>query len=86
MHDLVIRGGTLVTPHGLLKADVAIEEDVIRSIAPDLPAGKVEIDAAGLTVFPGVIDVHVHFNEPGCTEWEGIATGSSALAAGGGTL
>jgi allantoinase len=35
---------------------------------------------------PGVIDVHLHFNEPGRTEWEGAATGSRALAAGGGTL
>ena len=37
-------------------------------------------------MFPGVIDVHLHFNEPGRTEWEGAATGSRALAAGGGTL
>ena len=41
---------------------------------------------AGLTVFPGLIDVHVHFNEPGRADWEGAATGSRALAAGGGTL
>ena len=40
----------------------------------------------GLHVFPGLIDPHVHFNEPGRTEWEGFATGSSALAAGGGTM
>ena len=44
------------------------------------------MDARGLTVLPGVIDVHLHFNEPGRTEWEGAATGSRALAAGGGTL
>src|SRR6476660_4733942 len=44
------------------------------------------IDAAGLHVFPGVIDPHVHFNEPGRSDWEGFATGSSALAAGGGTM
>ena len=37
-------------------------------------------------MFPGVIDVHLHFNEPGRTEWEGAATGSRAFAAGGGTL
>jgi allantoinase len=45
-----------------------------------------EIDATGLHVFPGLIDSHVHFNEPGRTDWEGIETGSRALAAGGGTL
>ena len=44
------------------------------------------IDARGLTMLPGLIDVHVHFNEPGRTEWEGAATGSRALAAGGGTM
>src|SRR5439155_8220854 len=37
-------------------------------------------------VLPGLIDVHLHFNEPGRTDWEGGATGSRALAAGGGTL
>ena len=36
--------------------------------------------------FPGIIDSHVHFNEPGRTDWEGIATGSAALAAGGGAM
>src|SRR5918993_324369 len=48
-------------------------------------AAKDTIDATGLTAFPGLIDSHVHFNEPGRTEWEGISTGSAALAAGGGT-
>ena len=43
------------------------------------------IDATGVHIFPGVIDSHVHFNEPGRADWEGFATGSSALAAGGGT-
>ncbi len=50
------------------------------------PARREEIDARGLHVFPGLIDVHLHFNEPGRTDWEGAATGSRALAAGGGTL
>ena len=40
----------------------------------------------GLHVFPAVIDIHLHFNEPGRTEWEGAATGSRALAAGGGAV
>jgi allantoinase len=42
-----------------------------------------EVDASGLHVFPGGIDSHVHFNEPGRTQWETIANGSAALAAGG---
>ena len=56
----------------------------IAAIGPDLK-GREELDARGLHLFPGVIDAHVHFNEPGRTEWEGWATGSRALAAGGGT-
>jgi allantoinase len=48
----------------------------------DLTAAE-EVDASGLHVFPGGIDSHVHFNEPGRTDWETIANGSAALAAGG---
>jgi len=84
--DLVVRGGTLVTPNGQRQADVAIEGGRIRAVSPDIAGGAEEIDASGLHVLPGVIDVHLHFNEPGRTEWEGAATGSRALAAGGGTL
>jgi allantoinase len=66
--------------------DIAIEDGKIAAIGPELPGAAEEIDARGLHVFPGLIDVHLHFNEPGRTEWEGSATGSRALAAGGGTL
>lgn len=77
MPDLVVRGDT---------EDIAIEDGKIVAIGPDLPGAAEEIDARGLYVFPGLIDVHLHFNEPGRTDWEGAATGSRALAAGGGTL
>ncbi|OLD57585.1 MAG: allantoinase [Acidobacteria bacterium 13_1_40CM_2_56_5] len=86
MTEVVVRGGTVVTPEGMRQADVAIEGGFIRAVEPEVPGGQEEIDARGLFVFPGLIDVHVHFNEPGHTEWEGAATGSRALAAGGGTL
>lgn len=86
MTDLVVRGGTVVTPGGQHRADVAIEDGLIREVSPDIEGGAEEIDARGLHVLPGVIDVHLHFNEPGRTDWEGAATGSRALAAGGGTL
>jgi allantoinase len=56
---------------------------VITAVGPNLEADGEEIDASGLHVFPGGIDSHVHFNEPGRTEWETIANGSAALAAGG---
>jgi allantoinase len=84
--DLLIRGGDVVTPDGVRRLDVAVEGGTIVELAPDLSGNAREaVDAAGLHVFPGLIDPHVHFNEPGRTEWEGFATGSSALAAGGGT-
>jgi allantoinase len=84
--DLVVRGGTVVLPGGERRVDIAIENERIVDVAPELPGGREEIDVNGLTVLPGLIDVHLHFNEPGRTEWEGAATGSRALAAGGGTM
>jgi allantoinase len=85
MPDLVVRGATVVSA-GLSQADIAIEDGKIAAIGPELSGAAEEIDARGLHAFPGLIDVHLHFNEPGRTEWEGAATGSRALAAGGGTL
>jgi allantoinase len=84
--DLIIRGGIVVLPGGSTTADVAIEDGRIAAIGPELTGVSHEIDARGVFVLPGLIDVHVHFNEPGRTHWEGAATGSRALAAGGGTL
>jgi len=84
--DVIVRGGTLVTEDGLRQIDLAIEDGRILDVAPDLAGGRSEVDARGLLVLPGVIDVHLHFNEPGRTDWEGAATGSRALAAGGGTV
>jgi allantoinase len=75
--DLVIRGDEF---------DIAIEGERIAAIGPELPGGRMEIDARGLVALPGLIDAHVHFNEPGRSDWEGAATGSRAFAAGGGAL
>src|SRR4051812_21525690 len=86
-YDLVIRNGTLVSSDGLDKAEIAISGESIADIAPEVDStGKEESDATGLHIFPGVIDAHLHFNEPGRAEWEGFATGTAALAAGGTTL
>lgn len=86
MIDVAIRGGTLVTPGGQLRADIAIEDGRISEVSTEVPGAREDIEATGLLVLPGVIDVHLHFNEPGRADWEGAATGSRALAAGGGTL
>jgi allantoinase len=82
--DLIIRNGTAITPGGELQTDLGIADGIIVSMRGG--AAREEIDATGLHIFCGVIDSHVHFNEPGRTNWEGIETGSRALAAGGGTL
>lgn len=82
--EVLVRGGFLVTPDGTIEADLAIEDGKISALGPALQGpGKEEIDARGLHVLPGAIDAHVHFNEPGRAHWEGFATGSRALAAGG---
>jgi allantoinase len=76
-YDLLIRASA---------GDVAIQDGAIAALGRDLEgAAREEIDARGLHVLPGVIDAHVHFNEPGRTDWEGWATGTRALAAGGAT-
>src|SRR5258708_17378533 len=85
-YDTLLRGGTLVTSAGTSLTDVAIVDGRIAAISPELTgAAREEIACDGLHLFPGVIDAHVHFNEPGRTAWEGWATGTRALAAGGTT-
>ena len=85
--DIVIRGGQVVTAREVLRTDIGIAGGWIVSFGDDLPAPRQEtIDATGLHIFPGVIDPHVHFNEPGRTEWEGLETGSRAFVAGGGAV
>jgi allantoinase len=82
--ETIVRGGILVTPDGPVEADLAVEDGQVSAIEPDFEGpGNEEIDARGLHVFPGAIDAHAHFNEPGRTNWEGFATGSRSLAAGG---
>jgi allantoinase len=81
----VIRGAVVVRATGVERLDIAVQEGRIAALAPEVSSPAREaIDARGLHVFPAVIDAHVHFNEPGRAGWEGVATGSAALAAGGG--
>jgi allantoinase len=74
--DLVVRGEEF---------DVGVIDGVIAEVGSDLGPGREEIDARGLQVLPGAVDPHVHLNDPGRSEWEGFATGTAALAAGGAT-
>jgi allantoinase len=84
--DLLVRSGAVVTPDGVNIADVAVSDGEIVEVSPGITGtAREEIDARGLHVLPGVLDVHVHFNEPGRSHWEGWATGSAACAVGGTT-
>ena len=85
-YDLLFRGGTLVTSEQLISADVAVVDGRVEASGPALEGQAEEVvDASGLHLFPGFIDAHVHFNEPGREHWEGLASGPRSLAAGGGT-
>jgi allantoinase len=84
--DLLIRGASVVRPEGVEKLWIGIEGGRVVAIEGELSGRAREgIDAEGLHLFPGLIDAHVHFNDPGRAEWEGVATGSAAFAAGGGS-
>ena len=83
-YDLIIKNGKIVTAESIVQGDIAIKDGKIEEVGQFLKvSANREIDAEGLHILPGLIDTHVHFNEPGRTEWEGIETGSRSLAAGG---
>ncbi|MGN7397031.1 allantoinase [Peribacillus frigoritolerans] len=85
-YDLIIRNGNLVMFDSIVQGDIAIKEGKIKevTIGKNIDAlATREINAEGQHILPGLIDTHVHFNEPGRTEWEGVQTGSRSLAAGG---
>ncbi len=80
-----IRSKRVVTPEGVHPATVHIREGVIEKISgyDDAPSGKRTYDAKNSVVMPGLVDTHVHINDPGRTEWEGFETATRAAAAGG---
>ncbi len=83
---LVIKNGRVIDPANGVDAenDVAIEDGRVSSVAPDIdPKGAEVLDAKGLIVAPGFIDMHVHLREPGFEHKETIETGTAAAAAGG---
>jgi dihydroorotase len=82
--DLVIRGGSVATPGGVVAADVGVTAGRIAAIGALTahPAAET-LDASGLHVLPGVIDSQVHFREPGLEHKEDLASGSEAAVLGG---
>lgn len=82
---VTVKGGRIVTPSAVDRADLGIEHGRIAAVGQDLePRGHV-IDASGLLVMPGMVDTHVHLMDPGPTEREDFPTGTRAAAARGTT-
>ena len=83
--DLLICGGKVVTPQSVVEANVAIKDGTIIAVgvAGAMPQAREMLDASGLYVLPGAIDVHVHFRDPGYPHKEDFASGTAAAAFGG---
>ncbi len=84
--ELLLKNGYVVDSANSFegKADILIKDGVIQKTAPEINADGADVlDCAGLTVIPGICDMHVHFRDPGQTHKEDIITGAEAAAAGG---
>src|SRR5262245_9472683 len=82
---LIIQGHRVVLPTGERPAAIHIDNGVIVDVGEygDVPGATEVIDAGNAVVLPGLVDSHVHVNEPGRTDWEGFDTATRAAAAGG---
>lgn len=87
MFDLLIKNGTIVTSAWKKKADIGVKKGTIQLIGDSTNISNLDakktIDVSNLFIFPGGIDPHVHFRDPGFTEREDFVTGSTAAAFGG---
>jgi allantoinase len=83
--DLVVRGSRVISPGGERRTSIHIRQGLITNISAfdDIPAGWSVYEAGESVVIPGLVDTHVHINEPGRTEWEGFSSATQAAAAGG---
>ena len=84
MIDAAIISNRIITPDGIRKAVVLIKDGKIADVVTELPEGDFPVTDVGDNVLmPGIVDPHVHINEPGRTEWEGFDTATKAAIAGG---
>lgn len=85
-YDLLIENGLVILPSGEVETKIGVKNGKISAIGNDLEDAKKVIDAEGLIVSPGMVDAHVHLNDPGGgirDDWEGYETGTRACAKGG---
>ena len=84
MIDVAIKSDRIITPDGIRKATVLIKDGKIADVTSNVPAGDFPvIDVGNKVLMAGIVDPHVHINEPGRTEWEGFDTATKAASAGG---
>lgn len=84
MFDRVIKGERVLTPGGMKAAVVLLKNGKIADVSDDIPSGNLPVtDIGNKVLMPGVVDPHVHINEPGRTDWEGFDTATKAAIAGG---
>jgi allantoinase len=83
--DAILRSRRIVTPQGVTDGAVVIRDGRIDAVCPPeaIPDGAPVKDYGDLVLMPGLVDTHVHINEPGRTDWEGFVTATRAAAAGG---
>jgi len=83
--DLIVRGKRVIAPEAERAAAIHIRGGVISALTPfdEIPAGVPVHEAGDALVMPGIVDTHVHINEPGRTDWEGFSSATRAAAAGG---
>src|SRR5271167_1348599 len=83
--DLIVRGKRVITPKGERAAAIHVRAGVVAAVSAysEIPAGATVHEAGDFVVMPGMVDTHVHINEPGRTDWEGFSTATRAAAVGG---
>src|SRR5688500_14866314 len=83
--ERVLRSLRVALPQGVRPASIHVRGERIAAVSAweDAPTGPPLVDTGERVILPGIVDTHVHINEPGRTEWEGFATATAAAARGG---
>src|SRR4026208_1847059 len=85
MTEVILRGRRVITPEGSRPAAIHLSQGQIQDVLDyeHVGTGIPVTDVGDAVILPGLVDTHVHINEPGRTEWEGFASATRAAAAGG---